>query len=102
ERDVVRHETAGRSRSRGAPLDHGMPRVDDGHLVAVVEMRLDVVVDGRGFGEYRKDVERGQRARRRLDAWSLGRHRQSKPLEDLELALEDPLVRAEDLLLVFL
>ena len=45
---------------------------------------------------------RGQRARRVLDARRFGRHLAAQRLEDLQLALEDPLVGAEHLRLVLL
>ena len=79
-----------------------MPRVDDRHLVAVVHVRLGVVVDGRRFGERGEHVERGQGARGGLNARRFGGDRRAQRLEQLELALEDPLVGAEHLLLVFL
>ena len=47
-------------------------------------------------------VERGQPARRVLDARRLGRHAAAQRLEDLDLALDDALVGAEDLLFVLL
>ena len=47
-------------------------------------------------------IERRERARGVLDARRLGRDRLAQRLEDLQLALEDPLVGAEHLLLVFL
>ena len=98
--DVVGHE---RLAGRGRPaLDDRMARVDDGQLVAVVDVRLDVVVDRGGLGQRRQHVERGERARRRLNPRRLGGHRRAQRLEDLELALEDALVGAEDLLFVFL
>jgi hypothetical protein len=98
ERDVVRHERV----AAGPALDDRMPRIDDDHLVAVVDVRLDVVVDRRRFGERAEHVERRQRAGGRLDARRLGRDLASQALEDLQLALEDPLVGAEHLLLVLL
>ena len=76
--------------------------VDDGELVAVVDVRLDVVADRGSFGERGEHVERRQRARRGLDARRLGGDLPAQPLEDLELALEDALVGAEHLLLVLL
>ena len=100
QRDVVGHK---RFAGRGRPaLDDRMARVDDRQFVAVVDVRLDVVVGRRCFGERRQDVDGGQCPRRGLDPGRLGRHRQPEPLEDLELALEDALVGAQHLLLVFL
>ncbi len=79
-----------------------MTRVDDGHLVAVVHLRLDVVVDGRAFRERRQDVERAQRARRRLDPGRFGGDGRAQGVEDLQLALDDALVGSQNLLLVLL
>ena len=73
-----------------------MPRVDDKKLVAVVYVRLDVVVDGGVLRKRREDIERRERPRRVLDAGRLGRDGAPQGLEDVELALEDTLVRAED------
>jgi len=88
-RDVVRHERLGGGRP---PLHHRVARFDDDHFVAVVDVRFDVVVDGGGLGQRAERVERGQRARRRLDARRFGRDRAAQQLEDLQFALEDPLV----------
>jgi hypothetical protein len=59
-------------------------------------------LDAGVLGQRRQDVEGGQRPRRRLDARRLGADHGPQPLEDVELALEDPLVGAEHLSLVFL
>ena len=53
-------------------------------------------------GESGQHVQRRQRTRGVLDARRLGRNRLPQGFEDLQLALEDPLVGAEHLLLVFL
>ena len=60
-RDAVRRSTTG---CRASTTDQ---------LVAVVHVRLDVVVDRGVLGQRREDVERGQRARGRLDARRFGR-----------------------------
>ena len=97
ERRVVRHE-----RAVAAALDDRVTPVDDRDLVAVVHVRLDVVRKRSGFGEAGKDVERSQRARRFLNARRFGGDPGAQLLEQLDLALEDPLVGAEHFLLVFL
>ena len=79
-----------------------MAAVDHRQLVAVVHVRLDVVVDGRRLREGRQHVERGQGSRGLLDPRRLAADAVAQPFEDLELALENPLVGAEDFLLVFL
>ena len=73
------------------------------HLVAVVDVRLDVVVDGRAFRPARPARRAWPSAR--ADAWMRGASAataRAKLLEQLELALEDALVGAEDLLFVLL
>ena len=87
---------------RGPALDDRMTRVDDGHLVAVVHLGLDVIVDGRVFRERRQDVERAQRARRRLDPGRLGGDGRAQGVEDLQLALDNALVGSQNALLVLL
>ena len=87
---------------RGPALDDRMTRVDDGHLVAVVHLRLDVIVDGRAFRERRQHVERAQRARRRLDPGRLGGDGRAQGVEDLQLALDDAFVGSQNALLVLL
>jgi hypothetical protein len=77
-----------------------MTAVGNDHLVAVVQVRLGVVGDGRRLGERSEDVEGRQGACGVLDARRLGSHATSQVLEDLQLALEDPLVCAEHLGLV--
>ena len=72
---VMSFGTNGFAGRRGPALDDGMPRVDDDHLVAVVDVRLGVVVDGGGLGQRGEHVERGERARRRLNPRRLGGHR---------------------------
>src|SRR6185503_317809 len=93
--DVVRNKGVGRE-----PLDNWMPAVGNDHLVAVVQVRLGVIGDGRGLGERSEDVEGRQRASGVLDARRLSSYATSQVLEDLQLALEDPLVCAEHLGLV--
>ncbi len=83
-------------------FDDRVAAVDDDHLVAVVNVGLGVVADRGGVGQRAEHVEHGQAARRVLDARRLGGHRRAQRLEELELALEDPLVGAQDLLLVLL
>ena len=97
ERDVVGHERVGH-----VPLDDRMARVDGDQLVAVVDERLGVVVDGGRLGERRQHVQRGEAARRVLDARRLGPHAPPQRVEDLHFALDDPLIRAEHLLFVLL
>ena len=92
----------GTNASGGVALDDRMTAVGDDHLVAVVHVRLGVVGDRRGLGQRRQHVERRQGARRVLDPRRLGGHARAQLLEDLQLALEDPLVGAEHLLFVFL
>src|SRR5687768_18377255 len=79
-----------------------MAAVGDEVLVAVVDVRLGEVGDRRSFREAGEDVERGQRARRVLDARRLAGDARAEALEDFQLALEDPLVGAKDLLFVLL
>jgi hypothetical protein len=52
-----------------------MPRIDHGEIVTVVNLRLDVVVDGRALGEGSEHVECRERARGRLNPRCLRRHR---------------------------
>ena len=94
---VVGHERVG-----AVALDDRVPAVEDRQLVAVVDVRLDVVVQRGGFGERGEHVERGGGPRGVLDARRLGGDRGAQRLEHLDLALEDPLVGAEDLLFVLL
>ena len=63
---------------------------------------LDVVVDGRRFGERGEDVERRQRPCRRLNPRRLGGDGAPQLVEDLQLAFDDALVGAQHLLFVFL
>src|SRR3989442_3517082 len=79
-----------------------MPRIDGDQIVAVVDLWLDVVVDRGVFRQRREHVERRQRARRRLNPRRLFGNGSWQYLESLKLALEDALVGAEHLLLVFL
>ncbi len=99
-RRVVRHE--GVAARRGAPLDDRMTPVDDRQVVAIVNLGLDVVAGGRAFRQRRQHVERGQRARRRLDSRRLRRDGGAQAREDLQLALQNPLVGAQHLLFVLL
>ena len=100
ERDVVGNKRlAGRRR---ASLDHRMSRVHDCHLVAVVHVRLDVVVDGCALSKSRQHVQGRERAGGRLDSRRFAGNRRPERLEDLQLALEDALVGAQDLFFVFL
>ena len=97
ERDVVGHE-----RVRGVPLDDRMAAIDDGHGVAVVHVRLRVVPDRRNL---REDASTSRVDSARAVAWisrAAPRDASAQRLEELHLALEDPLVGAEDLLLVLL
>ena len=100
QQDVVRDErfTGG----GGAPLDDRVAGVEHRHLVAVVHVRLRVVVDRRRFGERGEGIERGHRPCGRLDPRRLDGNGGAQLIEQLQLALDDPLVRAEDPLLVFL
>jgi hypothetical protein len=59
------------------------------------DLRLDVVVDGGGSASAASTSSVPQRARGRLDARRLGGDRRAQRLEDLQLALENPLVGAE-------
>ena len=76
-RAVERRRRSERTRSPAADVAARPP--DDGrrrrHLVAVVHVRLDVVVDRGGLGQRGEHVERGERARRRLDPRRFGRDR---------------------------
>ena len=67
-----------------------------------MHVRLDVVRQRGGFRQPRKHVERGQRARRLLNARRLGRDTSAQLFEQLDLALENALVGAQHLLFVFL
>ncbi len=79
-----------------------MARVGDQDLVAVVDPRLDVIVEGGVFGEGGQNIERRQRPGSGLDPRRFGRDRGPQAVEGLDLPLEDPLVGAEDFLLVLL
>ena len=94
--DVVRHE-----RIRGEALDHRMTGIGGDELVAIMDVRLGEVRDRGRLGEAGEHVERRQRTRGVLDARRFRRHRRAQRLEDRQLALENPLVGAEHLLLVF-
>ena len=79
-----------------------MPGIDHGDFVGIVDVRLDVVVDGGGLGEGREHIESRDGAGGRLDARRFCSHTAPQVIEQLELALDDPLVGAEHLLLVLL
>ena len=98
ERDVVRDERVG-----DVALDDRMARVGRDELVAGVHLRLGVVLDRRRLGE-RARARRATRAPRAVSCTrgASAATRRAQRLEDLELALEDALVGAEDLLLVLL
>src|SRR5438132_8200162 len=77
-----------------------MARVEDDELVAVVDVRLDVIVRRGGIGQRGEDVERGERSGGRLNPRRFRGDGRTELLEHLELALEDPLISADDLLFV--
>ena len=79
-----------------------MAAVADGELVAVVHVRLDVVAERRRFRQPGKHVERGERTRRVLDACGVEGHARAQAFEQLDLALEDALVGAQNFLFIFL
>ena len=95
--DVVRDE-----RVAGEALDDRMARIGRQQLVAVVHVRLGEVGDRRRFSQAGEHVERGQGPRRVLDARRLGGDLIAKRREDLQLPLENPLIRPKHLLFVFL
>ncbi len=97
ERHIVRHERVGR-----VPLDDGMAHIGGLQLLTAVHERLRVVVNGGGVGERRQHVQRGQPARRVLHPRCGGRNAGAQPLEQLQLALGNPVVRAKHLVLVLL
>ena len=67
-----------------------------------MHQRLGVVVQAGGLGERREHVERGEPARRVLHPRRFRGDPPPQRLEELDLALDDPLVGAEDLVLVLL
>src|SRR5205809_5680543 len=79
-----------------------MTRVGNVEIVGIVNVRLDVVVDRSVLGERRQYVEGGEGARSSLDPGRFGRDRGDERREDLELALENPLIRAEHFFFIFL
>ena len=84
-------------------LHDRVPRVGDREFVAVVHLGLDVVVDAPRSRPGRASTSSvGERPRRVLDPRRFGRDAGAERLEELELALEDPLVGAEDLVFVLL
>ena len=97
EQHVVRDERVG-----DVPLDDRMPRLGRLHLVALVHVRLDVVVDRGRFGQPGQHVERRDGARRVQNARRLAGHARAERLEQLELARQNPLVGAEHLIFVVL
>ena len=90
ERGVVRHESA-----VAMAFDDGVAAVGDRQLVAIVHVRLDVVRERGRFGQTGEHVERRQRACRLLDAGRFGGDAGAKRVEELDLALENPLVGSE-------
>ena len=99
ERHVVWHE---RTAGHDPPFDHRVAAVEDGQLVAVVDVRLDVVVDCGDLGQRGEDVQGGERPRGCLNPGRFAGDRAPQDVEDLELALHDPLVGPEHLLFVLL
>ena len=65
-------------------------------------MRLDVVIHGGCLGQRREHVDGGNGAGGGLDAWRFSRDGTAQFLEQLQFALDDPLVGTDHLFLVFL
>ena len=97
QRDVVRYE-----RVAHVPFDDGMTSVHDEHLVTVVHVWLRVVADRGGLGQRGEHVARSDSPCRRLDRAGHRRDLGPQRLEQLDFALENPLVGAEHLLFVVL
>ena len=80
-----------------------MTAVGDEEVVAVVDVRFDVVRKGGRLGQPGQHVEGGEAARGFLNPRApRAATRAAKLLEELDFALEDPLVGADHLLLVLL
>ena len=101
-RGAVEPHVVGHEGAAGQPLDHRVAHVGRHNLVAVVHVRLGVVGERGGLGQAGQHVQRRQGAGGVENARRLGGHTCAQRLEELELALEDPLVGAEHLLLVLL
>ena len=85
----------GTNASLAEALDDRVARIGRQELVAVVDMRFGEVGDRRCFSQASQHVERGQGPRRVLDARRLASDLVAKRLEDLQLPLENPLIRPE-------
>ena len=83
-------------------LDDRVTSVHDAQLVAVVHVGLRVVEDRGRLGQRREHVERRERPRGVLEPRRFRGDRRPNAVEDLDLALENPLVCAEHAVLVFL
>ena len=98
ERDVVGDERF--ACRRGPAFDDGMPCIRDDHFVAFVDVRLRVVVDGRGLRQRGQHIQRGERTRRRLNARRLSGHGAAQRFEQAQFQLEDALVGTKHFLFV--
>ena len=94
---VVGHEGLGEH-----ALHHRVAALDVDDLVLAADAGLDVAVAAGRLGQGGQDVEGGRGLRRLLDPARGRGDPGAQGLEDLRLALQDPLVGAQDLLLVLL